>query len=383
MVDRLGTDVTSFAVIRHSVDRRLYGLAQRPGNSPKKGRSADGLRHRGCSSGVARCDFMSRPLVSVAIPCFNQARFLDDAIASVRRQRYAPVEVVVIDDGSTDDSAQVAAAAGVRLARQGNAGLSAARNAGLEMARGEYVVFLDADDELLPDAVGSGVDLLQKRPSISCVVRLCQSMDTERRPLPTVHTPLGTPDLYRAWLRRNFVWTPGAALFRTDAISAIGGFPVDFAPAADYAVYLTLARTAAVVFDAREVVRYRQHDGNMSRDPVLMLQATLDVLRRERRHLAREYREDFRAGVRLWREYYGEQIIERLRRERRARVTSNWQKRALLALTTQCPRVLARHSLRKLSRVLRGARSAPIEAGRFGPEVAAPLAGGKSSTDYQ
>ena len=324
---------------------------------------------------------MSRPLVSVAIPCFNQARFLNDAIASVRQQRYAPVEVVVVDDGSTDETGQIAAAAGVHVSRQRNAGLSAARNAGLKMARGEFIVFLDADDELLPDAVESGVELLQRRSAISCVVRLCQSMDTERRPLPTVHIPLGTPDLYRVWLRRNFVWTPGAALFRTDAIRAIGGFPSDLAPAADYAVYLTLARKAAVAFDPQEVVRYRQHDGNMSRDPVLMLRATLGVLRRERRHIAPEYLEDFRAGVRTWREYYGEQIVERLRRERRARVTSTWQKSALMALTTLCPRVLARHSLRKLSRVLRGARSAPIEAGRFGPEVAPPLASGKSSTD--
>jgi len=89
---------------------------------------------------------MGRPLVSVAIPCFNQARFLNDAIASVRRQRYAPVEVVVIDDGSTDETGQIAAAAGVQLYPQRNAGLSAARNAGLERARGEFIVFLDADD---------------------------------------------------------------------------------------------------------------------------------------------------------------------------------------------------------------------------------------------
>jgi glycosyltransferase involved in cell wall biosynthesis len=324
---------------------------------------------------------MREPLVSVAIPCFNQARFLNDAIASVRGQEYAPVEIVVIDDGSTDDSARIAAAAGVRLGRQVNAGLSAARNAGLAMARGEFIVFLDADDELLPGAVRSGVELLQRCPSFSCVVRLCQSMDTDRRPLPTVHTPLGTPELYRVWLRRNFVWTPGAAVFRREAISSIGGFPVDVAPAADYAVYLTLARTAAVVFDPREVVRYRQHDSNMSRDPVLMLRATLGVLRREKAHVSPQYREDFQDGVRGWREYYGEQIIERLRRERRARVTSAWQKKALLALTAHCPRVLARHSLRKLFRILRGARSAPIEAGRFGPEVDSPLASGESRVD--
>jgi len=312
---------------------------------------------------------MSSPLVTVAIPCFNQARFLPDAIASVRCQRYAPIEIVVIDDGSTDESVQISDDAGVRIARQGNAGVSAARNAGLAMARGEFVLFLDADDELLANAVGSGVERLQRCPSVSCVVRRCQWMDAERRPLPSVHLPVSTPDLYRAWLRSNFVWTPGAALFRTDAIRATGGFPLDLAPAEDYAVYLAFARQAAVVFDSQEVVRYRQHDSSISRDPVLMLRAVLAVLRRERRHIAPEYLEDLRAGVRMYREYYGEQIIERLRRETRAGVTNAWQPAALLALATLCPRVLARHSVRKLSCVLRGVRSMPIEASRFGPEV--------------
>src|SRR5262249_35920072 len=148
----------------------------------------------------------------------------------------------VVDDGSTDDSAAVAERAGVRLIRQTNSGLGAARNAGLAAATGEFVVFLDADDELLPDALASGVAALRARPTISCVVRRCRMMDAQDRALPVHYRELDTGDLYREWLHANFVWTPGAAMLRTDRVAAIGGFPAELGPASDYAIYLALAR---------------------------------------------------------------------------------------------------------------------------------------------
>jgi glycosyltransferase involved in cell wall biosynthesis len=101
-------------------------------------------------------------LVSVVIPCYNQARFLGEAIESVLSQSYRAFEVVVVDDGSTDNTSEVVARyagadAGVRLIRQENRGLAGARNRGLAEAEGEYVVFLDSDDRLLPDALQVGV----------------------------------------------------------------------------------------------------------------------------------------------------------------------------------------------------------------------------------
>src|SRR5215831_18229599 len=92
-------------------------------------------------------------LVSVVIPCFRQAHFLADGIESVLRQTYSQVEVLVINDGSPDDTASVASRYCVRYVEQKHAGLAAARNAGLQRALGEFVVFLDADDRLLPDAL--------------------------------------------------------------------------------------------------------------------------------------------------------------------------------------------------------------------------------------
>jgi len=98
------------------------------------------------------------PLVSVVIPCYNHGRYLPEAVASVRRQSWPDVELIVVDDGSTDDSRTVAAGfAEVKLIRQSNEGLSAARNRGLHASSGEIVIFLDADDILLPGAAEAAV----------------------------------------------------------------------------------------------------------------------------------------------------------------------------------------------------------------------------------
>ena len=299
------------------------------------------------------------------IPCYNQARYLPDALRSVLEQRYTPIEIIVVDDGSTDDSAEVAVGAGVTPIRQPNAGLGVARNVGLAAANGEFVVFLDADDELLPDAVVSGVATLTASPKVSCVVRRCQLMDANGRTLAANYPPVDPTSLYRQWLGHNFAWTPGAVMFRRSRIAAMGGFPADIGPAADYAVYLALARNEAVIYEPREVVRYRQHGGNMSHDPLVMLTATLSALRRERSHLPKGAWHDYRAGLRAWREFYGEQIVERLRREWRTGIRGDWQKRALVTLARECPRVLATHASRKARRLLSGQPSTMIEPGAF------------------
>lgn len=296
---------------------------------------------------------MSHGRVSVVIPCFNHGRYLPDAIRSVQAQQYPSIELLVVDDGSTDDSAAIAARAGAIVVSQPNSGLSAARNAGLRAAAVEFVIFLDADDELLSGAVASGVAALERHPHVSCLVRQADVMDEQGHPLPATYADVRHSDLYAEWLQQNFAWTPGAAMFRRARLLEIGGFPVDVPAAADYAVYLRLARRQEVLFIPERVVRYRKHAANMSADPVLMLGATLEVLRRERAHLPPGYERAYRDGLRRWRVFYGDQIVERLRLEWRGARRARMLLAGGVFLLRHCQPTAVVHLLRKIARVVR------------------------------
>jgi glycosyltransferase involved in cell wall biosynthesis len=104
--------------------------------------------------------------VSVVIPARDAGRVLGRALESVRRQTLAPAEVVVVDDGSGDDTAEVAAASGAGVVRQGHAGVSAARNRGIETSAADWVAFLDADDEWLPFKLERQARVLERNPSL-------------------------------------------------------------------------------------------------------------------------------------------------------------------------------------------------------------------------
>ena len=309
---------------------------------------------------------LALPLVSVIIPCFNYGHFLTLALESIERQAYPRLETIVVDDGSSDSTAQVAMTHRVTLLRQNNHGLSAARNAGLAVARGEFVLFLDADDELLPGSIAAGVEALAADHHAAGVVRPCQVIDSQGTVLPAKYPFIAAgDDLYRHWLRQNFVWTPGAAMFRRAAVAEAGGFPTEVGASADYALYLQFARSHRIAYQDRQAVRYRQHDRNMSRDPVLMLKSTLAVYERERPDVARPYKDAFRAGVAAARAFYGEQIVERMRRGIRNRTDAAWRRAAVLTLLRHSPRIAFEHSARKLSRMTRGLPPAPVEPGRF------------------
>ena len=120
-------------------------------------------------------------LVSVVIPCYDHAQFLAQAIESVLGQSYANFEIIVVDDGSTDNTAEVVKGySPVRYVYQKNAGRSNARNTGLQQSRGEFLVFLDADDRLLPHALETGVYCMHEHPECAFVSGHCRTIVLSR-----------------------------------------------------------------------------------------------------------------------------------------------------------------------------------------------------------
>jgi len=301
----------------------------------------------------------SLPTVSVVIPCFNQARYLGHAMGSALSQSHRPLECIVVDDGSTDETAEVAEAFHVKVIKQGNRGVSAARNAGLAAALGELIVFLDADDELLPGALQLEAAALAATPNLAAVVTRCEAMDESGTPITVVHHEIDRANLYRGWLASNFVWTPGAAMFRRAALVAIGGFADDLGPAADYALYLRLARDNRIALIDGSAVRYRQHGASMSRDPALMLRATLEAVRREEREGPTWIRGDARRARRAWCAWYGEQVVDNLRVRWRDGSFGMRQLLTLVTLLRRCPSVVAQHLARKARRAVVAVLKAP------------------------
>src|SRR5689334_12287800 len=152
------------------------------------------------------------PLVSIVIPTHNYADYVGGAIRSALGQGYAPVEVIVVDDGSTDDTPAVLRSFGAAIypLRLDRRGVSAARNAGLAVARGTYVIFLDADDLLMPGGVSAQVEQLERRPDVDAVVGDWYVCDVETRLVRRERTTLREDDALAGLLRGNVFSTPSA-----------------------------------------------------------------------------------------------------------------------------------------------------------------------------
>jgi glycosyltransferase involved in cell wall biosynthesis len=260
---------------------------------------------------------MNSATVSVVIPCFNQGRFLGEALQSLDAQTRLPTEVVVVDDGSTDETASVARRfARVTLVQRPHQGLAAARNVGIAATSGEYLVFLDADDRLRPEALATGMRELDEHPDCAFVYGHCERIDEQGQRLPT-GPPLGvTGDHYAALLYRNYIWTPAVVMFRRSACGGQLRFARGVDPAADLELYLRLTRRLRVCAHTHVVADYRMHRASLSRRTPVMLSATMTVLRAQRPYIARhpQYALAYREGVRMWRAYYGQLLVEDVRR---------------------------------------------------------------------
>jgi len=199
---------------------------------------------------------MATEPISVIIPVYNGAAYLEEAVASIRRQAFAVDEIVVVDDGSTDGSAALAATLGedVRVVSQDNAGPAAARNRGIEMARNEIIAFLDADDLWPDDKLALQLPVLLRDPAIDMVLGLLQYF----RDNPSA--PGG-----RETLPPIFLFVVGCGIYRKRIFDAVGLFEetMRFAEDTDWFLRSREANIRMKVVKAASIL-YRRHETNIT-----------------------------------------------------------------------------------------------------------------------
>ena len=207
------------------------------------------------------------PRVSVIIPVYNNAQYIGEAIASVLRQTYTDYEIIVINDGSTDDINRAIATYfnQIRYVRQENQGVSAARNRGLYLARGELIAFLDADDIFLPDKLAQQVAVFDSQPNVGIVNSGFEVIQADGKAIAQVKWWQDLPKLTTAaWVLYKPI-VPSAMMFRKQWLTQVGGFDRRFFAGED--IYLTLsiiAQGCPAAWLTEITVQYRRHQQSVT-----------------------------------------------------------------------------------------------------------------------
>jgi glycosyltransferase involved in cell wall biosynthesis len=231
----------------------------------------------------------AHPLVSIVIPAYvttsHQAALLAETLDTVARQTCQDLETIVVDDGSPLRVERVAAGRPrTTVLRQANGGSAQARNTGIAASRGRFLLFLDADDHLLPPAIDAGLATFAEHPDCGFVVGGREEMTYEGASVPwSIPAMPRETQLYEILLGFNwYIIPPSSAMFRREIVDEVGGFQDPWG-ADDLDFYLRVARrTAGWCYEHPAVTRYRRYSASSSRDGERMLHSIRVVYDRQR-----------------------------------------------------------------------------------------------------
>jgi glycosyltransferase involved in cell wall biosynthesis len=282
-----------------------------------------------------------KPLVSIVVPAYNAGRFLAQTLESAVAQTEARWECVVVDDGSTDDTFDVASAfarddARIRVLRVENGGTSAARNRGFRSSSPDapYVTFMDGDDVWLPHALETLLERLERSPEAVGSHGLAETIDGAGRPLEPgryaetgrrrlglqgrrlVVWPLDRPTSFEVLVNGNVLFPPGLVLARRRAYELAGPFDESFSGPEDWDMLIRLSRFGGLELVDRVILHYRRHDANQGARPTTPRQAWL--VRCKAFHAPENSPEQRQIARRGWRAYQVAMTAERLGLARRA-----------------------------------------------------------------
>jgi glycosyltransferase involved in cell wall biosynthesis len=208
--------------------------------------------------------------VSIIIPCYNQAHFLAEAVQSALDQDYPNKEVIVVNDGSPDNTREVAVSFGDRIVyiEQENRGLSGARNTGIRAAGGDYIAFLDSDDAYLPGALSIQADWLNRHSDIAMVcgdARLYDGKQTFGRKSGWSGRPVH-PENFR-WETVEYCATPSTVMLRRSVLNTVGFFDETLKNAAeDWLMWVRMSKHFNMAYLDQPLIYYRVHDWNATRN---------------------------------------------------------------------------------------------------------------------
>jgi glycosyltransferase involved in cell wall biosynthesis len=224
------------------------------------------------------------PKVTVLVPIFNAEPFLRESLNSVFAQTFRDFELLAIDDGSTDGSHEVLSSfhdSRLRMVNNSaNRGLIFTLNRGLELAEGEYVARLDADDIAMPERLDRQVAFLDSRPAIALIGSFAEFIDPEGAPFLIQRVPLTFDDIIRKIFSSNCFVHP-SVMFRTSVVRELGGFREEMLHAEDYDLWLRVIERHGVANLPEPLVRYRVHPGQLSQRKLRLQRAIADRCRFE------------------------------------------------------------------------------------------------------
>ncbi|MFA6320559.1 MAG: glycosyltransferase [Candidatus Omnitrophota bacterium] len=218
--------------------------------------------------------------ISVIIPAYNSAKYLAEALDSVSAQTYPVFETIVVDDGSTDNTADIIKKYPVVCVSQKNKGPAAARNAGLKIAKGDYIAFLDSDDMWSSDKTEKQMRLFNDPSCVMVYSDMSHSKDgvliyksylKEKR-----YGYVGSGRVYEDLLKENFIFTP-TVIVKKDVFRKVGYFDENYKVCEDYKMWLGIARANSIGFLDEPLVMRRRHGGNITGDKFLYISSGIKL----------------------------------------------------------------------------------------------------------
>ncbi|WP_372756557.1 glycosyltransferase [Mariniflexile sp.] len=285
------------------------------------------------------------PLISIIIPCYNHGQFLANAIESVYSQTYQTFEIIVVDDGSVDNTKKVCNNyPDVTYIYQKNSGLSSARNTGIKYSKGAYLVFLDADDWLIENALKTNLDLLLKHKNIAFISGGHNVFYENTGHTKTVREVVKEDHYLKLLQGNNYIGMHATVMYQRWVFDSLK-FDTSLPYCEDFDLYLKITKKHQVLHHTELIAVYRMHGSNMSSNYSDMLKYVLLILSKNEKNLLNNFEKKLNnQGISVLKDYYSLKIYEYLKLQINSNRSNSYNKE-VKTLMINAPKLYAKFKI--------------------------------------